>query len=131
MAKKRRTGRFSLKEDRQLIQMAADLATVEEAAAILRTSVETIERKAGDLAETKTAIRYLVKLGLKAKGKWTQTNFSRANGNRYSTGFCWHCSSSRLSIISSCHARAEGEEMKETQVAIAAAAFGRSFCCRM
>ena len=46
MAKKRRTGRFSLKEDRQLIQMAADSATVEEAAAILRTSVETIERKA-------------------------------------------------------------------------------------
>jgi hypothetical protein len=63
------------------------------------------------LAETKTAIRYLVELGLKAKGKWTQTNFSRANGNRYSTGFCWHCSSSRLSIISSCHARAEGEEV--------------------
>ena len=63
------------------------------------------------MAETKTAIRYLVELGLKAKGKWTQTNFSRANGNRYSTGFCWHCSSSRLSIISSCHARAEGEEV--------------------
>jgi hypothetical protein len=37
MAKKRRTGRFSLKEDRQLIQMAADSATVEEAAAILRS----------------------------------------------------------------------------------------------
>jgi hypothetical protein len=46
MAEKRRKGRFSLKEDRQLIQMAADSATVEEAAAILRTSVETIERKA-------------------------------------------------------------------------------------
>jgi hypothetical protein len=42
MAEKRRKGRFSLKEDRQLIQMAADSATVEEAAAILRTSVETI-----------------------------------------------------------------------------------------
>jgi hypothetical protein len=46
MAEKRRKGRFSLKEDRQLIQMAADSATVEDAAAILRTSVETIERKA-------------------------------------------------------------------------------------
>jgi len=43
---KEANGRFSLKEDRQLIQMAADSATVEEAAAILRTSVETIERKA-------------------------------------------------------------------------------------
>jgi hypothetical protein len=46
MTKKRRNGRFSLKEDRQLIQMAAASATLEEAAAIFRTSVETIERKA-------------------------------------------------------------------------------------
>ena len=44
MAKKRRT-RFSLKEDRQLIQMAATSATLEEAAAIFRTSVDTIEKK--------------------------------------------------------------------------------------
>ncbi len=46
MAKRRGKGRFSLKEDRQLIQMAAVSATLEEAAAIFRTSVETIERKA-------------------------------------------------------------------------------------
>jgi hypothetical protein len=43
MAKKR--SRFSLKEDRQLIQMAATSATLEEAAAIFRTSVNTIENK--------------------------------------------------------------------------------------
>jgi hypothetical protein len=56
MAKRRGRGRFSLKEDRQLIQMAAALATLEEAAASLRTSVETIERKAE-------------RLGIKLKGK--------------------------------------------------------------
>jgi hypothetical protein len=56
MAKKRRNGRFILKEDRQLIQMAAVSATLEEAAAIFRTSVETIERKAE-------------RLGIKLKGK--------------------------------------------------------------
>jgi len=44
LAKKRRS-RFSLKEDRQLIQMAATSATLEEAAAIFRTSVDTIEKK--------------------------------------------------------------------------------------
>jgi hypothetical protein len=44
LAKKRR-GRFSLEEDRQLIQMAATSATLEEAAAIFRTSVDTIEKK--------------------------------------------------------------------------------------
>ena len=43
MAKKR--SRFSLKEDRQLIQVAATSATLEEAAAIFRTSVNTIENK--------------------------------------------------------------------------------------
>ena len=53
---KSRNGRFSLKEDRQLIQMAAVSATLEEAAAIFRTSVETIERKAE-------------RLGIKLKGK--------------------------------------------------------------
>jgi hypothetical protein len=56
MAKRRRRGRFSLKEDRQLIQMAAASATLEEAAASLRTSVETIERKTE-------------RLGIKLKGK--------------------------------------------------------------
>jgi hypothetical protein len=43
MAKKR--SRFSFKEDRQLIQMAATSVTLEEAAAIFRTSVNTIENK--------------------------------------------------------------------------------------
>ena len=47
MAKKRR--RFTYKEDRQLIQMAEASATVEEAAAMFRTSIETIERKAKKL----------------------------------------------------------------------------------
>ena len=45
-----------MKEDRQLIQMAAASATLEEAATILRTSIETIERKAK-------------RLGIKLKGK--------------------------------------------------------------
>ena len=44
MAKKRRIGRFTLKEDRRLIRMAATSATPEKAAAIFRTSVDTIER---------------------------------------------------------------------------------------
>jgi hypothetical protein len=43
--KKKRT-RFTYEEDRQLIQMAAASATLEEAAAMFRTSIETIERKA-------------------------------------------------------------------------------------
>jgi hypothetical protein len=34
-----------LKEDRQLIQMAATSATLEEAAAIFRTSIDTIEKE--------------------------------------------------------------------------------------
>jgi DNA-binding CsgD family transcriptional regulator len=46
VAKRRGKGSFSLKEDRELIQMAAASATLEEAAAVLRTSIETIERKA-------------------------------------------------------------------------------------
>ena len=72
MAKKRR-GRFSLKEDRQLIQMAATSATLEEAAAIFRTSVDTIEKKSERLGiefrrrGRKMPIRRLVELGLKAK----------------------------------------------------------------
>jgi hypothetical protein len=65
MAKKRRNGRFILKEDRQLIQMAAVSATLEEAAAIFRTSVETIERKAERLGIKLKRKR--PKLGLKAK----------------------------------------------------------------
>ncbi len=62
---KSRNGRFSLKEDRQLIQMAAASATLEEAAAIFRTSVETIERKAERLGIKLKKKR--PKLGLKAK----------------------------------------------------------------
>ena len=41
--------RFTYKEERQLIQMAEVSATVEEAAAMFRTSIETIERKAKKL----------------------------------------------------------------------------------
>ena len=63
MAKKR--SQFSLKEDRQLIQMAATSATLEKAAAIFRTSVDTIERKAKRLGIKLKGKR--PKLGLKAK----------------------------------------------------------------
>jgi hypothetical protein len=72
MAKKRRT-RFSLKEDRKLIRMAATSATLEEAAAIFRTSVDTIENKCKRLGiqlkrrSRKRPIRRLVELGLKVK----------------------------------------------------------------
>jgi len=65
VAKRRGKGSFSLKEDRQLIQMAAASATLEEAAAILRTSIETIERKAKRLGIKLKGKR--PKLGLKAK----------------------------------------------------------------
>jgi transcriptional regulator with GAF, ATPase, and Fis domain len=67
VAKRRGKGSFSLKEDRQLIQMAAASATLEEAAAVLRTSIETIERKAKRLGIKLKGKR--PKLGLKAKGK--------------------------------------------------------------
>jgi hypothetical protein len=72
MAKKR-SGRFSLKEERQLIQMAATSATLEEAAAIFRTSVDTIEKKSQRLGiqlrrrGRKRPIRRMVELGLKVK----------------------------------------------------------------
>ena len=66
MAKKR-SGPFSLKEDRQLIQMAATSATLEKAAAIFRTSVDTIERTAKRLGIKLKGKR--PKLGLRAKGK--------------------------------------------------------------
>ena len=62
MAKKR-SGPFSLKEERQLIQMAATSATLEKAAAIFRTSVDTIERKAKRLGINLKGKR--PKLGLK------------------------------------------------------------------
>ena len=72
---KNRRGRFSLKEERQLIQMAASSATLEEAAAILRTSVDAIEKKSQRLGiefrrhGKKMPIRRLVEPGLKGKGK--------------------------------------------------------------
>ena len=65
MAKRRGKGTFSLKEDRQLIQMAAASATLEEVAAVLRTSIQTIERKAKRLGIKLKGKR--PKLGLKAK----------------------------------------------------------------
>jgi hypothetical protein len=65
VAKRRGKGSFSLKEDRRLIQMAAASATLEEAAAVLRTSIETIERKAKRLGIKLKGKR--PKLGLKAK----------------------------------------------------------------
>jgi hypothetical protein len=64
MAKKR-SGPFSLKEERQLIQMAATSATLEKAAVIFRTSVDTIERKAKRLGIKLKGKR--PKLGLRAK----------------------------------------------------------------
>jgi len=65
VAKRRGKGGFSLKEDRQLIQMAATSATIEEAAAIFRGWGETIERKAKRLGIKLKGKR--PKLGLKAK----------------------------------------------------------------
>jgi hypothetical protein len=65
VAKRRGKGSFSLKEDRQLIQMAAASATLEEVAAVLRTSIQTIERKAKRLGIKLKGKR--PKLGLKAK----------------------------------------------------------------
>jgi hypothetical protein len=46
MPGKRRTGRFSWKDEREVIAMAANGATTSEIAAKLKTSVKTIERKA-------------------------------------------------------------------------------------
>jgi len=74
MAKKR-SGPFSLKEERQLIQMAATSATLEEAAAIFRTSVDTIEKKSKKLGiqlrrrGSKKAPAPPGRLGMKAKAK--------------------------------------------------------------
>jgi hypothetical protein len=46
---KSKRGRFSFREDRKLVQMAAGSATLEQVAAMFGTSVETIERKAQKL----------------------------------------------------------------------------------
>ncbi len=64
--KKKRT-RFTYEEDRQLIQMAAASATLEEAAAMFRTSIETIERKAKLLGLRIEVRADRKRLGLKAK----------------------------------------------------------------
>jgi DNA-binding CsgD family transcriptional regulator len=45
-----RTGRFSYKQERELILMASKGATVSQIAARFRTTVETIERTAKRLA---------------------------------------------------------------------------------
>jgi hypothetical protein len=73
--KKKRRGRFTYEEDRKLIQMAAGSATLEEAAAAFRTSVETIKRKAEKLGlplkgmdRRKRLSPRFAKLELKAKG---------------------------------------------------------------
>ena len=49
MVSKRR-GRFALKDERALISMATNGATLSEIAAKFRTSVKTIERKARELS---------------------------------------------------------------------------------
>jgi len=46
MVGKRRSGRFTLKNEHELIAMAANGATASEIAAKFKTSVKTIERKA-------------------------------------------------------------------------------------
>jgi predicted DNA-binding transcriptional regulator YafY len=73
----RRRGRFSLKEDRRLIQMAAESVTLEEAAAAFGSSVATIERMARKLglplkgrdSHQKRFSARAADVGLKAKGK--------------------------------------------------------------
>ena len=65
MAKKR--ARFTYAEDRHLIQMAAASATLEEAAAMFRTSIDTIERKAKLLGLRIEVRADRKRLGLKAK----------------------------------------------------------------
>jgi transcriptional regulator with GAF, ATPase, and Fis domain len=49
MAEKQRHGAFTMKEERQLIAMAARGATAEQAAVKLRTTAASIQRLAGRL----------------------------------------------------------------------------------
>jgi DNA-binding NarL/FixJ family response regulator len=49
MVRKRRKGRFTRKEEREVIAMAMNGATASEIATKFKTSVETIERKAREL----------------------------------------------------------------------------------
>jgi predicted HicB family RNase H-like nuclease len=67
----KRVGRFSLKENRELIALAANGATVTDAAAKFRASVGTIERKAQALgvefrAEQLTEPKYPLEIRLDA-----------------------------------------------------------------
>ncbi len=73
----KRTGRFSLREDRHLIQMAAKSVSLEEAAAMSGSLVATIERKARKLGlplkrrdnHQKRLSARIADVVLKAKGK--------------------------------------------------------------
>ena len=72
MTKKRRRTRFSFKDDREFIAMAATGATVKDAAVKFNTPVETIQRTARKLGIsiknerlTKRSSAKLVELGLK------------------------------------------------------------------
>ena len=65
MAGKRRPGRFTWKEDRDVIAMATNGATASEIAARFNTSPETNERKARALG---ISIKARAKIGPKAKG---------------------------------------------------------------
>jgi hypothetical protein len=49
MVAKRRPGRFTLKDEREMIAMAANGAIASKIAAKFKTSVKTIERKAREL----------------------------------------------------------------------------------
>jgi hypothetical protein len=77
MAGKRGPGRFTWKEEREVIAMAASGATVLAIAEKFKTSSETIERKARQLGISLSEIRgerpkrkrRLVELRQKAKGK--------------------------------------------------------------
>jgi hypothetical protein len=74
MAGKRGPGRFTWKEDRKVIAMAASGATAFAIAEKFKTSVETIERKARQLGISLSGIRgqrptKKRRIGPKTKGK--------------------------------------------------------------
>ena len=64
MKRPKRLGSFSLKDERQLITMAKAGATIEQAAAKVRRTQLSIERKASVLGITFSGAK---QLGLKAK----------------------------------------------------------------
>jgi len=66
MPEKLRHGAFAMKDERQLIAMAATGTTAEQAAAKRRTTAATIQRMAGCLG---IQLKGSHVLGLKAKGK--------------------------------------------------------------